>query len=116
MARKHFTTEQIINMLREAQVHLSQSTPVAQVCKKFGISEQNYYRWRKEYGGVRSKYYSMPANRDQGALKNAFDADAAGEAPTPADVLLFNKDEFLVLWQHPLLFYLVDLLILQPVF
>ena len=54
MARKHFTTEQIINMLREAEVHLSQGTPVAQVCKKLGISEQSYYRWRKEYGGLRT--------------------------------------------------------------
>jgi putative transposase len=54
MPRKHFTTEQIINMLREAEVHLSQSTPVAQVCKKLGISEQSYYRWRKEYGGLRT--------------------------------------------------------------
>jgi transposase-like protein len=54
MARKHFTTEQIINMLREAEVHLSQGMPIAQVCKKLSISEQSYYRWRKEYGGLRT--------------------------------------------------------------
>jgi putative transposase len=54
MARKHFTPEQIINMLREAEVHLSQGTPIAQACKKLGISEQSYYRWRKEYGGLRT--------------------------------------------------------------
>lgn len=54
MARKHFTAEQIINMLREAEVTLSQGTPIAQVCKKLGISEQSYYRWRKEYGGLRT--------------------------------------------------------------
>ena len=54
MARKHFTTEQIINMLREAEVILSQGTPITQVCKKLGISEQSYYRWRKEYGGLRT--------------------------------------------------------------
>jgi transposase-like protein len=54
MAKKQFTTEQIINMLREAEVHLSQGTPIAQVCKKLGISEQSYYRWRKEYGGLRT--------------------------------------------------------------
>jgi putative transposase len=41
-------------MLREAEVHLSQGTSVAQVCKKLGISEQSYYRWRKEYGGFRT--------------------------------------------------------------
>ena len=54
MARKHFTAEQIINMLREAEVILSQGTPITQVCKKLGISEQSYYRWRKEYGGLRT--------------------------------------------------------------
>ena len=54
MARKHFTAEQIVNMLREAEVILSQGTPIAQVCKKLGISEQSYYRWRKEYGGLRT--------------------------------------------------------------
>ena len=54
MPRKHFTTEQIINMLREAEVILSQGAPIAQVCKKLGISEQSYYRWRKEYGGLRT--------------------------------------------------------------
>ncbi len=54
MPKKHFTTEQIINMLREAEVILSQGTPIAQVCKKLGISEQSYYRWRKEYGGLRT--------------------------------------------------------------
>ena len=53
MARKHFTPEQIINMLREAGVHFSQNITVAQVCKKMGILEQSYYRWRKEYGGLR---------------------------------------------------------------
>ena len=54
MARKHFTAEQIINMLIEAEVILSQGTPIAQACKKLGISEQTYYRWRKEYGGLRT--------------------------------------------------------------
>lgn len=54
MPRKHFTAEQIINMLREAEVHLSQGMPIAQVSKKLGISEQSYYRWRKEYGGLRT--------------------------------------------------------------
>jgi putative transposase len=53
MARKRFTPEQIITMLREAEVLLNQSTPVAEVCRKLGVSEQTYYRWRKEYGGMR---------------------------------------------------------------
>jgi transposase-like protein len=53
MARKRFSPEQIITMLREAEVLLNQSNPVAEVCRKLGISEQTYYRWRKEYGGMR---------------------------------------------------------------
>ena len=53
MARKRFSPEQIIGMLREAEVLLNQSNPVAEVCRKLGISEQTYYRWRKEYGGMR---------------------------------------------------------------
>ena len=53
MARKRFAPEQIITMLREAEVLLNQATLVAEVCRKRGISEQTYYRWRKEYGGMR---------------------------------------------------------------
>ena len=53
MARKRFAPEQIITMLREAEVLLNQETLVAEVCRKRGISEQTYYRWRKEYGGMR---------------------------------------------------------------
>lgn len=53
MARKRFSPEQIIAMLREAEILLNQSNPVAEVCRKLGVSEQTYYRWRKEYGGMR---------------------------------------------------------------
>ena len=53
MARKRYSPEQIISMLREAEVWLNQATPVAEVCRKLGVSEQTYYRWRKEYGGMR---------------------------------------------------------------
>jgi transposase-like protein len=52
MARKHFTTEQIISKLREAEVLISQGKTAAEASRAIGISEQSYYRWRKEYGGV----------------------------------------------------------------
>ena len=53
MARKHFSTEQIIGMLREAEVRLGQGQTIGLICKGFGISEQSYYRWRREYGGLK---------------------------------------------------------------
>jgi transposase-like protein len=52
MARKYFRTEQIISKLREAEVLLSQGKTAAEASRAIGISEQSYYRWRKEYGGV----------------------------------------------------------------
>ena len=55
MPRKIFKPEQIINRLRTAEVELSQGKTVVQVCKKIGITEQTYYRWRKEYGGMRTE-------------------------------------------------------------
>lgn len=53
MARKRHTAEQIISKLREAEVDLAKGQLAAMVCRKLGITEQTYYRWRKEYGGVR---------------------------------------------------------------
>ena len=53
MARKRFTAEQIIMKLREAEVGLAQGRTVGQVSKQIGVTEQTYYRWRKEYGGLR---------------------------------------------------------------
>ena len=52
MARKYFTTEQIISKLREAEVPISQGNTAAEASRAIGISEQSYYRWRKKYGGV----------------------------------------------------------------
>ena len=53
MARKRFSSEQIITMLREAEVLVNQGSTVIEVARKLAISEQTYYRWRKEYGGMR---------------------------------------------------------------
>ena len=54
MAKKRHTAEQIIAKLREAEVLLAKGTKMPQVCRKLGVTEQTYYRWRKEYGGVRT--------------------------------------------------------------
>lgn len=50
MVRKRYSPEQIIGYLREAEVLLSKGSTVPQICRKIGIAEQTYYRWRKEYG------------------------------------------------------------------
>jgi len=54
MAKKRYTSEQIIHKLREAEVELAGGKNVPVVCRKLGISEQTYYRWRKQYGGMRT--------------------------------------------------------------
>ena len=53
MARKRYTVEQIIAKLREAEIELAKGAKTPQACRKLGISENTYYRWRKEYGGLR---------------------------------------------------------------
>ena len=53
MPKKGYSSEQIIHKLREAEVLLSQGNTIAAVTKKIGVTEQTYYRWRKEYGGMR---------------------------------------------------------------
>ncbi len=52
MGRKHFKPEQIIHMLREAEIKLAGGKKIGEVCRELRISEQSYYRWRKEYGGM----------------------------------------------------------------
>jgi putative transposase len=54
MSKKRFTMEQIIGLLREMDVKISQGKNVGQICREIGISEQTYYRWRKEYGGMKT--------------------------------------------------------------
>jgi|TARA_B100001971_G_scaffold178230_1_gene173043 transposase-like protein len=53
MPKKAYTAEQIISKLREAEILLSQGATHAVVLKKIGVSDCTYYRWRKEYGGMR---------------------------------------------------------------
>jgi transposase-like protein len=53
MARRHYRPEEIIKKLREAEVLLAEGMMVAEMVKALGVVEQTYYRWRKEYGGMR---------------------------------------------------------------
>ena len=54
MSRKRFKPEEIVNKLREADVLLSQGKTVPQACKQIGVTDQTYYRWRREYGGMKT--------------------------------------------------------------
>ena len=53
MKRKRYSPEKIIGMLREAEVALAQGMTIGAICRQLSISEQSYYRWRKQYGGLK---------------------------------------------------------------
>ncbi len=54
MSRKRYRPEKIISMLREAEILLSQGSTVGEISRQLAISEQTYYRWRKQYGGMKT--------------------------------------------------------------
>ena len=53
MSRKRYSAEEIINKLHEAEVLQSKGETIAEVVRQLGVSEMTYYKWRKEYGGLR---------------------------------------------------------------
>jgi hypothetical protein len=73
MARKRFTLEQIIGMLREAEVRLSQGEKVRGICLSLRITEQTYYRWCRDYGGMKVLHARRlkELERENGRLKKA---------------------------------------------
>lgn len=54
MARKRFKVDEIINKLREVEIHQSKGLSLPDACRKINVTEQTYYRWRKGYGGLRT--------------------------------------------------------------
>jgi len=52
MPKKRFSAEQIVTLLRQIEVSMTQGNPTPVACRNAGISQQSYYRWRKEYGGL----------------------------------------------------------------
>lgn len=54
MGRKRFTAEQIVDKLRQAEVEIAKGSTIGEVSKTLGISEQTYYKWRRDYGGMRT--------------------------------------------------------------
>lgn len=53
MPTKRHTPEQVINKLREAEIAIAQGCTVAEASRQIGVTEQTFYRWRSEYGGLR---------------------------------------------------------------
>ncbi len=54
MKRRHHTPEQIVRKLREADRMLGDGRPMVEVCKHLEVTEQTYYRWRNQYGGLKA--------------------------------------------------------------
>jgi putative transposase len=77
MARQRYSDEQIIRMLREAEVELAKGQDIGSVCKKLGVTKNTYYRWRKEYGGLKVDQAKRlkDLERENGRLKKLL-ADA----------------------------------------
>jgi len=73
MSRKRFTAEKVIGMLRESEVFLAQGKTVGEICRSLGVSEQSYYRWRREYGGLKSSQAKRikDLERENSRLKKA---------------------------------------------
>jgi transposase-like protein len=53
MPRKRYSVEQVMAKLREAEVLLARGATTPEMCRKIGVSDQTYYRWRREYGGLK---------------------------------------------------------------
>ena len=73
MGRKRHTPEQIITALREAEVGLARGKSVKLISRELGITEQTYYRWRREYGGIKVSQARRlkELERENGRLKRA---------------------------------------------
>ena len=71
MGSKRHTPEQIINKLRQAEVELANGATVPQASRKIGVTDQTYYRWRSEYGGMRLDQVKRlkELERENGRLK-----------------------------------------------
>jgi transposase-like protein len=81
MAKRRHTAEQISGKLREAEILLAKGGKMPRVCRKLGVTEQTYYRWRKEYGGLRT---------DQAKRLKALEKENARLKKVVADLTLDN--------------------------
>ena len=71
MARRSYRPEQIIKKLREAEVLLCQGSTIGEAARKIGVTEQTYYRWRREYGSMRIGEVERFIELEPGRIVNA---------------------------------------------
>jgi transposase-like protein len=71
MARKRHVAEEIIGKLREAEALPAKGRSVADAAKAIGVTEQSYYRWRREYGGLRTDQARRLKERENARLRKA---------------------------------------------
>ena len=77
MGGKRYSTEQIIVKLREAEIEAGRGLKVPEICRKLGISEQTFYRWRRRYGGMgRSEVRRLKALEQENSRLKKLLADA----------------------------------------
>ncbi len=76
MARKRFSDEDVLNLLRQIDVELSAGSDVASACRKVGISDATYYTWRRKYGGMaKSQLHEMKSLEKENARLKRIVAD-----------------------------------------
>ena len=68
MAKKRHTPEQVINRLREAEGAMAEGSTVAEAARRIGVTDQTFYRWRSEYGGLRIFLYVAGGACAEGAV------------------------------------------------
>jgi len=83
MAKKGFTPDQILNKLREAEILLHQGATLAVILKKIGVSDCTYYRWRKEYGGLRIEQAKKLKNLEKENAHDGLEHLAKSAQPQP---------------------------------
>ena len=100
MAKKHYRPEDIISKLREADVLLAQGKKVPEVSKAIGVHEITYYRWRREYGGMKVSQAKRlkEVDKENARLRKAVSdltldklilQEAQGDRPTPLGTALY---------------------------
>ena len=100
MPRKRYSVEQIMSKLREAEVELSRGATTPEACRKIGVSTQTFYRWRKEYGGLKIDQAKRlrELERENARLKKLVDPTALLESALQRATLQTKAQSVLTLF------------------